>query len=589
MTDTRMLVGEVSGQYNKYNIVIYQMKNITRVIIILFLVPLFQYKGMAQNFNGGSGDGYSASSSASFNLVDIPEHLSITDVSSSNLNGIYKVSDVISVTVDFTQVVFVTGIPRILLETGTTDRYANYSSGDGSTTLVFSYTVQSGDINSDLDYTSVNALELNGGTIRNGSGTEAYITLPNPGAPNSLGDNKDIEIDGISPAVEITLATGQTDPTNNSPINFTATFSEDITGFVSNDISLSGTASATTVVLSGGPQIFNLAVSGMTNDGTVIVDIASGVCTDIVGNDNLGSINIANQVTYDGIKPTVIISSSESGTTELTNIPISITFSELVQGFGSDDINVTNGSISGFTQDVQDKQWSAFINPLAPGLINVSISADAATDFLNNGNLGSNVFSIEYIEVNHPPVAQNQVFSISEDSELGTIIGTVIALDQDNDNMSFSIVSGNVNDAFSIDPTNGELSLTSTGILNFDIIPEYQLTIQIEDDGNVPESTQCTVTINVIDVENPFEANNIFTPNDDRNKYWLIQNVQDYNDFELVIRTATGQIVYKTRNYQNDWNGTYNNQILPTGTYYFTLINSINGKSYSGFINLIRN
>lgn len=544
---------------------------------------------MAQNFNGGSGDGYSASSSASFNLVDIPEHLSITDVSSSNLNGIYKVSDVISVTVDFTQVVFVTGIPRILLETGTTDRYANYSSGDGSTTLVFSYTVQSGDINSDLDYTSVNALELNGGTIRNGSGTEAYITLPNPGAPNSLGDNKDIEIDGISPAVEITLATGQTDPTNNSPINFTATFSEDITGFVSNDISLSGTASATTVVLSGGPQIFNLAVSGMTNDGTVIVDIASGVCTDIVGNDNLGSINIANQVTYDGIKPTVIISSSESGTTELTNIPISITFSELVQGFGSDDINVTNGSISGFTQDVQDKQWSAFINPLAPGLINVSISADAATDFLNNGNLGSNVFSIEYIEVNHPPVAQNQVFSISEDSELGTIIGTVIALDQDNDNMSFSIVSGNVNDAFSIDPTNGELSLTSTGILNFDIIPEYQLTIQIEDDGNVPESTQCTVTINVIDVENPFEANNIFTPNDDRNKYWLIQNVQDYNDFELVIRTATGQIVYKTRNYQNDWNGTYNNQILPTGTYYFTLINSINGKSYSGFINLIRN
>ncbi|RLD79647.1 MAG: hypothetical protein DRJ07_11475, partial [Bacteroidetes bacterium] len=392
-----------------------------------------------------------------------------------------------------------------------------------------------------------------------------------------------------NPTVEITQATGQTDPTNSNPINFTATFNENVTDFINTDVTISGTAGASTSVVTGGPQVFNIAISGKSGEGAVIVDIAGGVCTDVAGNDNLASTNTDNQVIYDEIKPGVVLSSSGSGTTELTNIPIFIVFSELVQGFSSDNINVSNGSVSGFTQDVQNIQWSAFINPLASGLINVSISADVTTDFSNNGNLASNVFSIEYIEVNHPPVAQNQVFSISEDSELGTMIGTVVASDEDNDNLSFEIVSGNIDDAFSIDQANGDISLAASNILNYENISEYLLTIQIEDDGNGPESTQCMVTINIIDVEDSFEANNIFTPNDERNKYWLIKNVQNYNDFELIIRTATGQIVYKTMNYQNDWNGTYNNQVLPTGTYYFSLTSSINGKSYSGFINLIRN
>ncbi len=127
---------------------------------------------------------------------------SVTGVSATNINGSYRAGQTITVTVNFDASVDVTGTPRILLETGTTDRYANYTSGTGTTTLNFDYLIQAGDTSSDLDYTSTNALGLNGGTINDsGSGLPASLVLPSPGTAGSLGANKNIVIDTTAPQV----------------------------------------------------------------------------------------------------------------------------------------------------------------------------------------------------------------------------------------------------------------------------------------------------------------------------------------------------------------------------------------------------
>jgi hypothetical protein len=55
--------------------------------------------------------------------------------------------------------------------------------------------------------------------------------------------------DETPPSVSIEQASGQPDPTNASPINFTATFSEPVTGFDENDVNVGGTAGATTVTV----------------------------------------------------------------------------------------------------------------------------------------------------------------------------------------------------------------------------------------------------------------------------------------------------------------------------------------------------
>src|SRR5205814_3166348 len=86
----------------------------------------------------------------------------VSGVSSSTADGSYKAGDPISVQVNFSENVTVTGTPQLTLETGATDEVVNYASGSGSSTLTFTYTVQAGDTSADLDYVATTALGLNG-------------------------------------------------------------------------------------------------------------------------------------------------------------------------------------------------------------------------------------------------------------------------------------------------------------------------------------------------------------------------------------------------------------------------------------------
>uniref|UniRef100_UPI00292FD718 beta strand repeat-containing protein n=1 Tax=Pedobacter nyackensis TaxID=475255 RepID=UPI00292FD718 len=128
-----------------------------------------------------------------------PAYPRVTSVSSDTPNGAFKAGDIISIQVNFSAAVDVTGTPQLKLETGTTDRIIDYSgTGSGSGSLTFRYTIQTGDSSADLDYFNINAIMLNGGTIR-GNGADAILTLPVPGAVGSLGAGKNIVIDTQAP------------------------------------------------------------------------------------------------------------------------------------------------------------------------------------------------------------------------------------------------------------------------------------------------------------------------------------------------------------------------------------------------------
>ena len=100
------------------------------------------------------------------------------------------------------------------------------------------------------------------------------------------------------PTVTINQATGQADPTSNSPINFTVIFSSSVSDFATGDVTLSGTAGATTATVTGSGTTYSVAVSGMTQSGTVIASIAAGVAHDASNNPNSASTATDNTVTY---------------------------------------------------------------------------------------------------------------------------------------------------------------------------------------------------------------------------------------------------------------------------------------------------
>ncbi len=131
-----------------------------------------------------------------------------TSVSSITPNGSYTLGAVISITVTFSQAVVVTGIPRLGLETGEIDRFATYTSGSGTNTLTFAYSVQAGDITADLDNISTTALILNGGSIRDAAfSNNASLVLPTPGGPGSLAANKNLLVDAQAPVARRTDTT----------------------------------------------------------------------------------------------------------------------------------------------------------------------------------------------------------------------------------------------------------------------------------------------------------------------------------------------------------------------------------------------
>lgn len=91
----------------------------------------------------------------------------ITSVNSSTANGIYTIGSKISISIQFSKVVSLssTGTPTLDLNSNSTAK-ALYISGSGSNTLNFEYTISATDVASDLNYVSVNALNLMGNITR---------------------------------------------------------------------------------------------------------------------------------------------------------------------------------------------------------------------------------------------------------------------------------------------------------------------------------------------------------------------------------------------------------------------------------------
>ena len=177
-----------------------------------------------------SATGADLASSAALNIAltdnDLPPVVS--SITATTADGAYKEGQAIAITVTFDKAVTVTGTPQLTLETGSSDAVVDYASGTGTTTLTFNYTIASGQNSDDLDYVATSSLALNSGTITESGGTsDVTLTLPAPGATNSLGANKALVIDTELPTVTgVTSTTVDGSYKSGDVIAITVAFSE---------------------------------------------------------------------------------------------------------------------------------------------------------------------------------------------------------------------------------------------------------------------------------------------------------------------------------------------------------------------------
>lgn len=285
----------------------------------------------------------------------------VTNVTSSTINGYYNTADAISIQVVFTEPVQVTGTPQLTLETGGTDRIASYVSGTGSNTLYFTYTVQSGDTSGDLDYASTTALAFNGGTIRDGNSNNAVLTLASPGASASLGANKNLVIDTTAPVYSAgsSSASGAT-----VVLAFTDTYQLDSTSapttamFTNAKIGNSNVA-VSSVRVDAAANTVTLILSASATNGQAVTltytDPSSAddvyAVQDLAGND-AATFAVSLTATGDSTAPQVVGVSSYDVSGIFTNghygassvIPIQVEFSELVNVTGTPTLTLETGA-----------------------------------------------------------------------------------------------------------------------------------------------------------------------------------------------------------------------------------------------------
>ncbi len=119
------------------------------------------------------------------------------------------------------------------------------------------------------------------------------------------------------------------------------------------------------------------------------------------------------------------------------------------------------------------------------------------------------------------------------------------------------------------------LNITVTVVEGDNYVNTVEIISQAEIDLDMTNNSATALTM-----PDCLQIPNGFSPNDDTvNDVWEIQCLTDFSDNELIIFNRWGTIIYQTKNYANDWNGTSNrgtvlfkkNQQLPVGTYFYIL------------------
>ncbi|EXS22084.1 bacterial Ig-like domain family protein, partial [Acinetobacter sp. 742879] len=226
-----------------------------------------------------------------------------------------------------------------------------------------------------------------------GTGTAPSITVAdnsytdlagNLGTGDVLDGTDGFVVDTVAPTLAITaddlaLAAGET-------ANISFTFSEAVTGFDANDITLiGGTLSALVTT----DNITWTAV--FTPDGTGTapsITVADNSYTDLAGNLGTGDVlDGTDGFVVDIVPPTLAITADDLALAAGETANISFTFSEAVTGFDASDITVVGGALTGLTT-TDNITWTAVFTPDGTGTApSITVADNSYTDLA--GNLGT--------------------------------------------------------------------------------------------------------------------------------------------------------------------------------------------------------
>lgn len=174
-------------------------------------------------------------------------------------------------------------------------------------------------------------------------------------------------------------------------------------------------------------------------------------------------------------------------------------------------------------------------------------------------------------QVNYIDVAYQQFYEIDEGDPL---------------NMEVKVETEPVESNYTVTWKDESGTVVGNGLIT-EQYPERSTTYTAEiatDEGCI-ELRQIDVTV-IMDLR-PAE---IFTPNGDGfNDQWNVGFIEQFPEGTISVYNRWGNLVFKSANYQNNWQGVHNNQELPVGTYYYVVdLTAYEREAVTGSVTIMR-
>jgi gliding motility-associated-like protein len=190
------------------------------------------------------------------------------------------------------------------------------------------------------------------------------------------------------------------------------------------------------------------------------------------------------------------------------------------------------------------------------------------------------------LQVIDKPLLTNDAFKV----EKGNALTTVSVLTNDTLLRGAKMTVRNLTSA-----TNGVFFFYPDGAVSYrpadDFVGRTQFAYEVCYDACPNACATATVTIDVFsNKREDIKPANIITPNGDGVNDALVIKGLDLsnNESQITIYNQWGNVVYTTKEYKNNWEGTFNDQALPDGTYYYVFKLKPDSEAIKDFVTIIR-
>ncbi|MDX1537089.1 DUF4347 domain-containing protein, partial [Arsukibacterium sp.] len=279
------------------------------------------------------------------------------------------------------------GTPQIAITIGSITRQAVYVSGSGSSAILFRYTVQAGD--NDTNGIAIGTLAANGGTLRDAAGNNVNTTL------NSVGSSSSVLVDALAPgtpsvpdlsAVSDTGVSNTDNITSDATPTFTGTAEASSTVTVIS--SVSGTLGTTTADGSGN---WSFTAAGMSAGAHFITATA----TDASANTSVASSGLSITIDTSSAAVTSIAPTGSPAASD-TSVSFAVNFNETVVNISTDDFALATSGTTGTIASVSASSGTSVLVTVSgiTGNGSIKLNLNGASNISDiAGNVGPAAYS----------------------------------------------------------------------------------------------------------------------------------------------------------------------------------------------------